>query len=304
MRMCRRIARMILLVAGISLVIAVQAEARPRIAVLPFTNPSGFDSSYPIGPGLAQMLRQRLMQAGKVIVVEREELSAMKDELNLAQDGFFDVSTIQAKGGFQGADYILRGKVLDFGHFQRDTGLGTLGKLAGGFMHTKVTAYVRLSVEVIDLKNGRLMFSDNAEARHDKTGAVLLAGDLKKALGAALKLGSSEFDASMIGQATRKALDRVMSRLNGLFRLEARVQAVSPDGIVIDMGTSSGLAEGREGTLYGVTEIRNRAGVVVWSSKKELGTVRVVDVQPDGSMATVPPGVTASEGDIVSFEAP
>ncbi|HOT27337.1 MAG TPA: CsgG/HfaB family protein [Candidatus Ozemobacteraceae bacterium] len=303
MRSCRRIARMVLLMVGIFLVVGARVEARPRIAVLPFANPSGFDSSYPIGSGLAQMLKQRLMQAGKVLVVEREELKAMKDELNLAQDGFFDVSTIQAKGGFQGADYILRGKVMDFGHFQRDTGLGTLGKLAGGFMHTKVTAYVRLSVEVIDLKNGRLVFSDNAEARHDKTGAVLLAGDLKKALGAALKLGSSEFDASMIGQATRKALDRVMSRLNGLFRLEARVQAVSPEGIVIDMGTSSGLSEGREGVLYGVTEIRNRAGVVVWCSKKELGTVRVTDVQPDGSMATVPPGVTASEGDIVSFEA-
>lgn len=298
----RHIAVTILFVL-VSLISVSQADARPRLAVLPFANPPGFDSEYPIGAGLSQMLKQRLMQAGKVLIVEREELNAMKDELKLAEDGFFDVSTIQPKGGFQGADYILRGKVLDFGHFQRDTGLGTLGKLAGGFMHTKVTAYVRLSVEVIDLKNGRLIFSDNAEARHDKTGAVLLAGDLKKALGAALKLGSSEFDASMIGQATQKALERVMSKLNALFRLEARVQAVSPDGIVIDMGASSGLAVGRTGTLYGVREIRNRAGVVVWTSKQARGTVRVVDVQPDGAVVTAPAGEEASEGDIVSFEA-
>jgi len=278
-------------------------EGRPRLAVLPFTNPPGFDADYPIGAGLAQMLKQRLMEAGKVLIVEREELNAMKDELKLAEDGHFDVSTFPAKGGFQGADYILRGKVLDFGHFQRDTGLGTLGKLAGGFIHTKVTAYVRLSVELIDLRNGRLIFSDNAEARHDKTGAVLLAGDLKKALGAALKLGSSEFDASMIGQATRKALDRVMSKMNALFRLEARVQAVSPDGIVIDMGASSGLKAGQAGVLYGVSEIRNKAGVVVWSSKQSRGSVRVIDVQPDGALVTAPAGVEAHEGDMVSFEA-
>ncbi|HNW33489.1 MAG TPA: CsgG/HfaB family protein [Candidatus Ozemobacteraceae bacterium] len=281
----------------------VPVEARPRLAVLPFTNPPGFDADYPIGAGLAQMLKQRLMEAGKVLIVEREELNAMKDELKLAEDGHFDVSTFPAKGGFQGADYILRGKVLDFGHFQRDTGLGTLGKLAGGFLHTKVTAYVRLSVELIDLRNGRLIFSDNAEARHDKTGAVLLAGDLKKALGAALKLGSSEFDASMIGQATRKALDRVMSKMNALFRLEARVQAVSPDGIVIDMGASSGLKAGQAGMLYGVSEIRNKAGVVVWSSKQSRGSVSVVDVQPDGALVKAPAGVEAHEGDLVSFEA-
>ncbi|HEY9071038.1 MAG TPA: CsgG/HfaB family protein [Candidatus Ozemobacteraceae bacterium] len=304
MKMRIRIALGIVCMFVLSLIQPAETLARPRLAVLPFVNPPGFAANYPLGAGLAQLLKQRLMQSGKVIIVEREELDAMKGELKLSDDGFFDVSSFPAKGGFQGADYILRGKVLDFGHFKRDTGLGTLTKLAGGFMHTKVTAYVRLSIEVIDLKNGRLIFSDNAEARHDKTGAVLLAGDLERALGAVLKLGSSEFDASMIGRATQKALDRVVPKLNGLFRLEARVQAASPDGIVIDMGTSSGLAVGRTGVLYSVREIRNKAGVVVWSAKQDRGTVRVTDVQPDGALVEAAAGVEAREGDIVSFEAP
>ena len=278
------------------------AEARPRVAVLEFQNPGGFDSSYPIGEGMAFLLRKRLMDSGKVQIVDRADLESLKTELRLSEDGFFDASTFPAKGGFQGADYIVRGKVLDFGHFSRDTGLGTLTKLAAGFSHTKTVAYVRISVEVIDLRTGRLTMSDNSEARHEKTGLILLAGDIKTAIGAAIKLGDSKFDNSMIGKASGKVLDKLAARIKGLFSMEARVLAVSPEGSVIDMGTSSGLVVGKHGKLYTLKEIKNAKGTVVWSSKTLAGDVTVKEVQPEGALVSSIPGASPKEGDLVLFD--
>jgi len=247
------------------------------------------------------MVRKRLMDTGKVIIVSREDMDKMKEELNLSGDSFFDPSTFPEKGGFQGADFLVTGKILDFGHFSKDTGIGTLGMMAGGFQHTKTTAYVRLSVEVIDLKNGRLTFSQNYEARQERTGAVILAGDIQKMVGGLVKLGSSEFDNSMIGKATNKALDQVIPRLSGLFALSAKVLAVSPEGIVIDMGTSSGLKVGQKARLFSVQEIKNSQGKVVWQSKKLLGDLIISEVQPDGALGTIS-GSGAKEGDLVIFE--
>ncbi len=280
----------------------VSGEARPRVAVLEFDNPGGFDHSYPIGEGMSYLLRKRLMDSGKVQVVDRADLESLKTELRLSDDGFFDTSTFPARGGFQGADYIVRGKVLEFGHFSKDTGIGALGKMAGGFTQTKTTAHVRISVEVIDLRTGRLALSDNSEARHEKTGTILLAGDLKTAIGAAIKLGDSKFDASMIGKAAGKVLDRLAARINGLFNMEARVLAVSPDGTVIDMGTSSGLTIGKRGKLYTLKEIKNSHGVVVWASKTLVGDVTVKEVQPEGALVSIIPGTSPKEGDLVVFD--
>ena len=229
------------------IIVSGSVQARPKVAVLPFRNPPGFDSACPLGSGLAEVVRKMLMDSGKVEIVGREDLDLMKQELNLSRDGFFDPSTFPKKGGFQGADFLITGKILDFGHFSKDTGIGALGKMAGGFTQTKTTAFVRLALEVVDLKNGKLVFSKNAEEREERKGAVVLAGDIKKVMGGAIKIGSSKFDNSMLGKATYKALNQVVPPLFGLFKLEAKVLAVGSEGIVIDMGSSSGLKAGLPG---------------------------------------------------------
>jgi curli biogenesis system outer membrane secretion channel CsgG len=286
-------------------------EARPRLAVLPFRNPPGFDASCPLGAGLAEMIRQRLMAAGKVQIVNREDLQDMKRELNYAKDEFFDPATVPEKGGFQGSEFILNGKVLDFGHYSRDTGIGTLGRIAGGFQHTKTNAYVRLSIEVTDLKTGKLILSENYEGREQQKGAKILAGDIKSISddlsnikGGFIKIGTTEFNNSMLGKATHKAIALVIPRLIGLFKLEAKVLAVSPEGLVLDIGTSSGIHPGSRGKVFRVKEIRNQQGRVVWQSRTVAGAVAITDAKLDGSLARPEAAYEAHEGDVVVFDAP
>ncbi|RCK79836.1 MAG: hypothetical protein OZSIB_3990 [Candidatus Ozemobacter sibiricus] len=277
-------------------------EARPRVAVLPFKTGAGFD--YPLGEGLAQLLRKRIMATGKVLVVDREELHNMKGELQLADDGYFDPSTFPEKGGFQGADYLIVGRVLDFGHYSRDTTLGALSSMVQmqGLQHKKTTAYVRLGIEVIDLHTGRLVLSEEAEGKNQTSGAILMAGDLKKIFVGGLKIGQAEFDKSMIGRATNQSLDRLMSRLASLFVKEAKVLAVSPDGIVIDMGASSGLQVGTKGRVFSTREIKNSAGRVVWRSRRQVGEAVVAEVQPEDALLHCPAIKDLKEGDVVVFD--
>ncbi|NLI77729.1 MAG: hypothetical protein GX442_15005 [Candidatus Riflebacteria bacterium] len=291
-----------LVLAAWVLALTTPVEARPRVAVLPFKTSGGFD--YPLGDGMAQLLRKRLMESGKVQIVDREDLGSMKGELQLADDGYFDPSTFPAKGGFQGADYLVTGRVLDFGHYSRDTTLGALTSIAQieGLQYKKTTAYVRLGIEVVDLSTGRLTLSEEAEGKHQKSGAILMAGDLKRIFIGGLKIGSSEFDSSMIGRATKQSMDKLIGRLTGIFTRDAKVLAVSPEGVVIDMGSASGLQVGRKGRVFSTREIKNAAGRVVWKSRRQVGEGEVIEVQPEDSLLRCPASAELKEGDVVVFE--
>ncbi len=302
---CRGGGRAVLLagvLASLLLTLASAVEARPRVAVLPFKTGAGFD--YPLGEGLAQLLRKRIMETGKVQVVDREDLHNMKGELQLANDGYFDPSTFPEKGGFQGADYLIVGRVLDFGHYSRDTTLGALSSMVQvqGLQHKKTTAYVRLGIEVIDLATGRLALSEEAEGKNQTSGAILMAGDLKKIFVGGLKVGNLQFDNSMIGRATKQSLDRLIGRLAALFVKEAKVLAVSPEGIVIDMGASSGLQVGMKGRIFATREIKNTAGRVVWKSRRQVAEGVVAEVQPEDALLHCPATGELKEGDVVIFD--
>ena len=282
-------------------------HARPRVAVLPFRNPPGFDSKVPLGQGLADMVIKRLMDSGKVVIVQRSDLQRLKDELNLAGDEFFNPRTFQKKGGFVGTDFVISGKILDFGNYEKDTGLGALAGLAGGLKQNKATAYARLLIEVADLKNGRIVFSEESEEKTTQKGTLIIGGDLNTKIGAGITLGSLEHDESrMLGQATQKALDKIVPKLLRLFVLEAKVVGTSPEGLVIDMGLGSGVRPGAQGKIHHVREVRNQAGEVVWSSKREIGKTRVIEAQADSAFCTIPTGGTVQikEGDSVTFDSP
>jgi len=273
-----------------------------KIAVMPFKNPSGFDSFCPIGAGLSDLVRKRLMDTGKFEILSRQEIDTLKNELNLSEDAFFDSSSFPAKGGFQGVDYLIFGKVLDFGHFSKDTGIGTLGKIAGGFTHTKTTAYVRISLEVISTRTGKIIFSQNFEGKEERKGGVILAGEIKNLVGGGIKIGSPEFDRSMLGKAINKALDQLVPRVSELFKFEARILAVGSEGVVIDAGSISGIAIGKKGKVFSVKEIRNSKGEVVWQSKKMIGEAVVREAQPERAILDPVGFFEIHEGDLIAFE--
>lgn len=303
-RPCRRrpaSPRAVVLFLVLGLAGAGPLAALPRVVVQPFTAERGVPGGVPLGAGLARMLEDRLRPSGRFTLEAREALPELKGEIDLRDDPYFDPSTVASKGGQLGADLLVRGTVLACGHDTRKTELAGLQQQLGGFSHQKTRAFVRLLVQVVEVRSGRLLFSAEREGSQSRSGTMLLGGDLERALGAYLRFGSGEFAESMLGKAARQALDPLAAAIVARFAHEARVLAVSPDGIVLDLGKSGGLQVGRRGRLYNLREIRNNAGRVVWSSRQDAGEVEVTEVDEEGALARPLASASPREGDTVVF---
>lgn len=83
------------------------ADNGPAVAVLYFDN-QGNPELQALSVGLSQMLTTDLQQAD-VLVVERQQLQAVLDELELGHDGIADPSTAARVGKLIGARYLVLG---------------------------------------------------------------------------------------------------------------------------------------------------------------------------------------------------
>ena len=101
---------LITLFAMVSLAFAsVQPPTGPgTVAVLYFQN-QGNPELEPLKVGLAQMLTTDLVGAGKARIVERTQLQAVLDELELGHSGVVDKDTAAKVGKLLGVEYMVLG---------------------------------------------------------------------------------------------------------------------------------------------------------------------------------------------------
>ncbi len=86
--------------------------------------------------------------------------------------------------------------------------------------------------------------------------------------------------------------------------IQAKVLAVSNEGIVIDMRAASGLRIGQKGKYNHFKGIRNSAGKSVCQSNKFAGDVVVTEVQPDGTLVKADSFTETHESDTATFDTP
>ena len=114
----RRIAQVALALAVFAAPMAIEAQGKPIIAVLPFDNNSiGKDrADYDgIGRGMADMLITDMAQNASITVVERERIQALLTEQNLVKSGTIDPQTAIKLGKMIGAQYMITGGFMSDG---------------------------------------------------------------------------------------------------------------------------------------------------------------------------------------------
>lgn len=104
---------------------AQQADRRPGVAVLPFTNGGSFgpdrEDLQALEVGLQQMLLTELAQNDALRIVERSTLRELLEEQDLGRSGRVDASTAAGIGELVGARYIVTGVFVDLdGDFRMD----------------------------------------------------------------------------------------------------------------------------------------------------------------------------------------
>ncbi len=272
--------------------------SRPRVAVHTFENPPAYYSST-IGNGLTSILITHMTQSGRFDVIQRgENLELIIEEIELGRSGYIEQDTAVEMGHVLGVDYILSGRVTNFGYEETDTG-GLIGSWSGfaGLEIEKEKATVRLDFALIDATTGTTVLAATAEGKESETGFSIEGGDWGEWV-AAVSWDTDEFMESMIGQATVKAVENLMDQILVLFPIQARILAVTPSFIVLDLGSGSGIEEGMEFEVYRVEAVANEAGEVVWEDRTLIGRVQVTEVELTSCKANVVSGSDFVEGDL------
>lgn len=161
---------------------------KPRIAILDFPAASGAwhcggwaSSEGRMADVLRDLFTTEIMDRarGKLRIVERERLAALRDELSFQQSGEVDGATAQKIGKLLGVRYMLTGKMTRFAckksRVSTGWGVGALvgkvtnsslaGSVAGSVNTAKVKFTGRLDVRLIDTQSGEILatFKDEEE---------------------------------------------------------------------------------------------------------------------------------------------
>lgn len=273
--------------------------SRPRIAVLAFENRSSYSYSS-IGDGMTNIIVTELTKSGRFDVIQRgENLDLILDEISLGEAGYIEGDETTQRGHVRGIDYILSGKVTNFGYEEQDMG-GFLGGIAGGFGGVDVSkeeAVARVDFALIDATTGETILSETAEGKESNTGVGLRGGNYGDWIGS-VDWDTDEFMGSMIGHAALKAVDDLLDKILVLFPVQAPILAVTPDFLILDIGAGANIEEGMEFIVYRVSEVTNSSGEVVWTDKEQIGVVRITEIDLRTSKAVIVSGSGFVEGDL------
>ncbi len=167
------------------------------IAVLDLQNQTEFDDPR-IGRGVANMLVTALVNSDRFTVVERnsEAIQKLLEEQALGLSGVVDAATAAKVGKMLGAKGVVIGEVSEFGIRKTGAFVGVGGKKT-------ITTRVVIDARMVDVETGRIMMASPGigKSRTSTSGIALT-----------FEFGTSGFDETTIGMATRKAVNQIVKK--------------------------------------------------------------------------------------------
>jgi len=146
-----------------------------RVAVSAFEFRAG-QGSRQIGDGMTDMLTDALVNTGRFIVLERERLSEVMAEQDLADTGRFAKETVAEKGELEGAELLVRGSIT---MFDPNCSGGSILVVAGS------QACLAINLRIVDARTGRVVSATTVEGKAGRTRVGLVfGGELPIGLGA------------------------------------------------------------------------------------------------------------------------
>lgn len=294
------------------------AEHKPVIGVATLENPPNYYNST-IGSGLTDLLVTELMKTGRCKIIERDDLNDLVDEVELGRSGYVDRGSGVPKGHFEGLEYLVIGKVTNFGERARSYGY-FLG-------YNSKEAYVRIDFRIVDATTGEVVYSGFGEGQ-DKTRSAGFAFGFGEATPVGLvDISSAAFLKSQIGRATVKAIQGASAKLDGAgltnrvsgaqalaeqaeaakrhaeevkALVPGRILAVAGDqSIIVNLGSIHGYKPGDRLQVFRKDNVLDSTGMPVFTEEHVVGVLTLTEVQKDRSKAEKVSGDAFSEGFIV-----
>jgi len=286
--------------------VSLAQEERPapkkRIAVFSFEDKTDRSFSWAghwkdAGDGMADMLITALVKSGRYIVVERTELDRVMKEQELGLSGAVTSETAARVGELLGAQMAVLGTVSEFGYSQSEKG-GITKRFGIGVKSQKAT--VAVDVRMVDASTGEILTAENVRQEKSKKGLKLSTKDFS--------FGSkNDFDQSLVGKATREAIEKVVDLLDSqahLLRWQAKVITFRDGFVFINAGAAGGVQVGDRFAVFrpGEELVDPDTGISLGSVESRAGEIEVADnMVGDGKASKCRPveGEDFQRGDIV-----
>jgi len=275
-----------------------------------------FGQDVDIGKGISDLLVNNLVKDGSYSVIERKALDKILNEQNFSNSDRANPNSAAKIGKLLGVDAIIVGSITTFGNDTKTTGVGGGGAGIGGFglggfKHKKSKAVVALDARIVDIDTGEILGVAEGKGESSRESTSMLGGGGNwSGFGAGgVDFGSSDFQNTIIGEATKAAVDQMTAGvIADKDKLQVRtisvsglVAAVDSGQIVLNVGAKAGLKVGDQLNVERVSkEIKDPAtGKVIRRLSSTVGVIRVTDVDDESSIATTVSGAGFKVGDVV-----
>lgn len=243
--------------------IPVQKEEqflKRKVAIARFSNETQYakgifydKNNDPIAQQALDILSAKLAASNKFILLERQDMDKIYDELKLAgNEGMIKV----------GADYLIIGSVTEFGR----KNVGDVN----AFSRTKTqTVQAGVNIRLVDVSTGQIIYSEEAKGEAETTNKTVMG------------LGErTDYDATLSDKAISAAISKLVENVinNCMDRpWKSYFLTYDADGILISGGKSQGV---KVGDIYEVIEkgksIKNpQTGMMMELPGKIVGKIKI-----------------------------
>ena len=300
-----------------------QAKRRPRLAILDFDyatvqsySQALFGTNVDIGKGITNLLVTDLVKDGTYSIIERAALDKVLAEQNFSNSNRADPSSAAKIGKLLGVDAIVVGAITEFGNETQKKNFGGGGGNWGGFGiggigHSKSNANVAINARIVNIDTAEILGVAEGKGQSSRSSTSLLGGggNWHGWGGGNADFGSSDFQNTIIGEATKNAVDQLTKDMIAdaprvavrSITIDGLVAAVDGGQIVLNVGKRAGVNVGDQLEVVRVTkEIKDPStGAVIRRLTNSIGIIKATDVDDGSAVCSPVSGTGFQAGDHV-----
>jgi curli biogenesis system outer membrane secretion channel CsgG len=308
---------------ALTVTMTAQGTRKARIAVMDFdyatvqtASSAMFGSNIDVGKGITDLLIANLVKNGTYSIIERSALDKIMAEQNFSNSQRADPSSAARLGKLLGVDAIIVGSVTQFGNETKNRnvgggGGGWHGYGVGGIGHSKSNANVGVTARIVNVDTGEILAIAEGAGTSSRSSTSLLGGggNWSGWGNGAVDFGSSNFQETIIGEATKQAVDKLTTDVIAdapkvsvrAIQVDGVVAAVDGGQIILNVGKKAGVNVGDTLEVVRVTkEIKDPStGAVIRRLTSTIGVVKATDVDDQSAVCAPVSGTGFQTGDRV-----
>jgi len=263
------------------------AQELPRIVVVGITSTAPgyiWRSDSPLAAGATDLMVNALLNTNRFRVFERSKLDAILQEQDFQHfSGLVDQTTAVKLGKMIGADVILTGSITSISF--KEIGIIQIGSSMIG----PCSVTVVMTIRIIDVSTGEILFSTVQEEKVSKSGVIGVSHKQEVAILSAVELICDKVVLNFVAKMDKKIVELSSAPLKGYVVKVESTSSSTITQVYINLGESSGIQVGDEVRIYreGEVIVDPKTNEILDRELDLIAQARVMNVKEKLSIALV-----------------